>query len=252
MSDPATGEPARATSVVARIRRDGAAAGLASMPGGDLTPARVLELLRAASLADEPDERLRLADEAGQVGDLEVLDRVLAGFAPPTGLPFVGALGRRRLRALARDVGPRTASVGTVGLMAALLGEFGDKRDVDFLEVVASHPALTLHGATALARLPPDEARIALLRLLHCTEDAARVVVLDRLLPFVRLAVVRLGIVRDGFGGLSDEHAREIAPAVVDALRLQTWVDDDRVAPDVRAAARRIVAWAGGPDMPGG
>ena len=65
--------------------------------------------------------------------------------------------------------------------------------------------------------------------------------VIDRLLPFVRQPAVRLSLVRDAFTGLSEEHAREVAPAVVEILDLAHWLEEPQTSEELRAAARSIL-----------
>lgn len=204
----------------------------------------IAAMRRAVELREEPDEALAAWEEAGGLHDPETLDEALVAVTPGLGVPFLSGLRRRRLCEGARRALRATACPGTVRLLVAVLGAVGGREDAAVIETAAVHPAFTLHGATALANLSHWEGRAALLRLLSRVHGAERVVVIDRLLPFVREPAVRLALVRDAFQGLAEPHAREIAPAVVDALQLADWLAEPRTPPELRAAAERILALA--------
>jgi hypothetical protein len=205
----------------------------------------IAAIRRAVELRDAPDDALAAWDEAGALHDPETLDEALAAVAPGLGIPFVSGLRRRRLRDAARRAFRKTSRPGTLRLLAAVLGAVGKRDDAEVLETVALHPAFTLHGATALANLSHWQGRAALLRVLSRVHGAERVLVIDRLLPFVGEPAVRLALVRDAFTGLAEDHAREIAPAVAETLQLEGWLAEERTPEDLREAARRILALAG-------
>jgi len=56
---------------------------------------------------------------------------------------------------------------------------------------------------------------------------------------------VRLALVRDAFVGLEEQHGREIAPAVADALDLPAWLGEPRASEELRESARHILTLAG-------
>jgi len=230
-----------------RIRRDGAAADVdpsgARISG---SAAALIAAIRAAVEArDDPIAADRAWSRAGALHDPEVLDQALAAVAPSLGVPILAGLRRRRLRDSARIALQTTRSLDTLCLVSAVLGAVGVREDAAALEIVAVHPNVTLHGATALANVSHWEGRAALLRLLSRVDGAERVLVIDCLLPFVREGAVRLALVRDAFTGLDEPHAAAIAPAVVDTLDLAAWLDEPRTSDDLREAARRILTLAG-------
>ncbi len=237
--------------LLARLRRDGAAAdGVApyvaaddSGDGRDAGPL-IAALRRAVEARDDCAAASAAWDEAGELHDPGTLDAALGALAPTMGLPFVTGMRRRRLREAARGALAETTRPGALRLAVAVIGAVGGREDAVDLELVAAHPAFTHHGATALANLAHREGRAALLRLLSRVGGAERVLVIDRLLPFVREPVVRLALVRDAFTGLGEEHAREIAPAVAETLGLRAWIDEPRTSEELRAAARRILSLA--------
>jgi len=205
----------------------------------------VAAIRAAVDLRDDEAAAEQAWTRAGALHDPEALDQALARIAPTLGVPILSGMRRRRLRDAARQALRATRSVGALRLLAAVLGAVGASDDAAALELIASHPALTLHGATALANLNHWEGRASLLRVLSRVNGAERVLVIDRLLPFVREPAVRLALVRDAFIGLGDEYAREIAPAVVDRLDLASWLDEERTSEELRAAARHILHLAG-------
>mgnify|MGYP001325406962 CR=1 FL=1 len=230
-----------------RLRDDGPGAALdETAPQGVArdAPAGVDELVAAiqrAVAAPAESDGTSAWDAAGDAHDPETLDGALAVVAPSVTVPFLGGRRRRRLRDSARHALTRTARAGTLRLLVAILGAVGTQEDVPPLELVAAHPALTLHGATALANLQHWEGRAALLRLLSRTDGDARVVVIDRLLPFVREPAVRLALVRDAFRGLDDAHARAIAPAVADCVDLRAMLGDARTPDELRRCAEHVL-----------
>jgi len=235
--------------LLTRLERDGADAPIAAPePNRNASVEGLVAAIRAAIDARaDPSSAAEAWIRAGALHDPETLDQALATVAPVMGVPILAGVRRRRLRDSARDALRATPSVGALRLAAAVLGAVGASDDAAALETIAVHPALTLHGATALANLNHWEGRASLLRLLSRVGGAERVLVIDRLLPFVREPAVRLALVRDAFTGLDAEHAREVAPAVVDALDLAAWLDEPRTSDELRAAARRILELAGRP-----
>jgi len=204
----------------------------------------VAAMRRAVEMREDAANALAAWDEAGSLHDPETLDVALAAVTPGIGVPFLSGMRRRRLRDSARTAFRHTVRPGTLCLLAAVLGAVGGRDDVPAIESAAVHPAFTLHAATALANLSHWEGRAALLRLLSQVGGEERVLVIDRLLPFVREPAVRLALVRDAFTDLAEEHAREIAPAVADALTLEGWLDEPRTPDELKAAARRILELA--------
>ncbi len=230
-------------SVLERLRADGPGATLDD-GGHDSVGARELvsSIRAAVGARGEPRVELEAWDTAGRRHSPATLDEALGTVAPALGVPLLSGLRKRRLRESALRVLDVTCFVGTVQLLLAVLGATGRGYDAERIEEFALHPALALHAVTALASMSAWEGRAALLRLLSRTDGAERVVVIDRLLAFVREPVVRLALVREGFVGLADEHAREIAPAVVDALGLADWLTEERTPEDLRERARVIIA----------
>jgi len=227
------------------LRGAAADAGEGSAEGAADLERLVAALRRGVQDREDAGASLAAWDEAGGLHDPETLDAALVAVTPGLGVPFLSGLRRRRLRESARSVLRHTTRAGTLRLAAAVLGAVGGREDAGELECIAVHPAFTLHAATALANLDHWEGRAALLRLLSRVGGAERVLVIDRLLAFVREPAVRLALVRDAFTGLDEEHAREIAPAVADTLRLADWLDEPRTPDELKDAARRILALAG-------
>jgi len=235
-------------SLFERIGREGADVEVdGPAVGAEGSTEELVAAIRAAVDARDDAAAADAWSRAGALHDPETLDRALAAVAPVMGVPFLTGLRRRRLRDSARCALRSTRSVGALRLLAAVLGAVGTREDAAALETIAVHPAFTLHGATALANLDHWEGRASLLRLLSRVHGAERVLVIDRLLPFVREGAVRLALVRDAFVGLDDESAREIAPAVVDALDLAAWLDEPRTSEELRGAARVVLVFAGRP-----
>ncbi len=232
-------------ALLGQIARDGASAELGSDPAPSPQADRAVELLRAASGRDdtELDLALRDWDEAGALHDPEALDSILAALGG--GRSFFTAFRGRKLRRSARGALAGTSRPGTLRLACAILGAFGDRMDVAALEVVAVHPSLTLHGATALANLHHPDAYAALLRLLSRTEAEPRVIVIDRLLALTGHAVVRLALLRDALPGLPEPLAREVAPDISERCDAAGIAADERQAEDVRAGAREVLRLAG-------
>jgi len=238
-----TGDPG---GLLERLERDGAAADLGPDPEAiPSSPEELVALLRAAAAA-MPDSVAALAawDEAGARHTPELLDAARGALTRFSFLAFMKAVSRRRLRDAARLALRSTRHAGSIRLAAAFVGELGDSSDVPALEAVARHPALTLHGATALSNLLDWHGRLALLRLLVTVDGAQRVLVIDRLLPHTKQAAVRLALVRDALGGLSDAHAAEVAADIAAACRCSELADDPDVTADVRAGARAVLAAA--------
>jgi hypothetical protein len=240
--------------LIEQLRRVGPAVEIAAVeafgeePRSTGAATELIAAIRAAVGATDPTIAAEAWTRAGALHDPETLDEALAAVAPSIGVPILTGMRRRRLRDAARVALQTTTCVGTLRLVGAILGAVGESEDAAVLETVAAHPALTLHGATALANLSHWEGRAALLRLLSRVSGAERVLVIDRLLPFVREPAVRLALVRDGFTDLDDEHAREIAPAVAEALDLASWLDEPRTSDELREAARAVLAHAGRSD----
>ena len=238
------------TPLLERLVRQGALADCG--PADDVAAGDAQRLIaavrRAIDLRDDAEQSLAAWDEAGELHDPETLDEALGAVAPGLGVPFLAGMRRRRLRDAARAALSRTTRPGTLRLLAAMLGAVGGREDAPALESMAVHPAFTLHAATALANLGHWEGRASLLRVLTAVQGPERVLVIDRLLPHVREPAVRLALVRDGFTGLDEMHAREIAPAVVDALELEAWLDEPRTQEELREAARRILQLAASAD----
>jgi hypothetical protein len=233
-------------SLLARVRRDGAAVAIPPAERGAPDAAFVVGRIRTAmALAPEDEARIvAVWDEAGARHDPETLDAVLTELTAGGWVPFVGAHGRRRLRDSARVALARTQRAGTIELAAAVLGAAGKKEDADVLETLARHPAFTLHAATALSNLDHWHARAALLRLLTLEDGASRVLVIDRLLPHVREPAVRLALVRDALTGLAPEHAREVAADIAASCTVQDCIDDPDAPPELKAGARLVLEHA--------
>lgn len=233
-------------SLLERIERDGAAADIGADPEPvAATPDELIALLRSAASA-LPDEAASLAawDEAGVRHTPELLDAARSALTRFTFLSFLKAVPRRKLRDAARLALRTTRRAGSLRLAAAFVGELGDTPDVAALEAIARHPALTLHGATALANLIDWHGRLALLRLLVSTDGDQRVLVIDRLLPHAKQAAVRLALVRDAVPGLSEAHAADVAADIAAICRCKELADDPDVTADVRAGARAVIAAA--------
>lgn len=229
-----------------RLERDGPLADLGPEPAESAAPAGdLVAALRRAALA-LPDERAALAawDDGGALHRPETLDAALEELTAWTLFGFVRAASKRRLRDAARVALARTARIGSLRLAAAVVGELGDRHDVEALEAVARHPRTSLHGVTALANLRPWQARLAMLRLLSAADGAERVLVIDRLLPHAREKAVRLALVRDALAGLAPEHAREVAGDIAAACRAKELADDPSIDVAVRAGARAVIAAA--------
>ncbi|MCG3136119.1 MAG: hypothetical protein HMLKMBBP_03947 [Planctomycetes bacterium] len=186
--------------------------------------------------AAHPERAADAYSDAATTCTLEALDEVLAGFR---GWRLIGRRGRHL--AAARTALRTAPTAPAVRLAAAVVGELGEREDVADLETLAAHPELTLHCATALANLRSQDGRAALLRLLHRTAGAERIVVIDRLLAFVTLPAVRLALVRDALAGLDESSAREIAPAIAEACDVRSAAGDPSAGAEVRAGARRIL-----------
>lgn len=233
----------RAGAAAVDLRAEGAGGDAGDRPAD---PAALVAALRRAAAAMPADEAGALAafEDAGRLHDPEALDAALRELAGWRLFGFVGAGGRRRLLGAARLAVRRTADPRTLRLAAAFVGELGGRADVDALEVLAAHPALVLHGATALSNLRDREGRAALLRLLHVHRGEARLVVIDRLLPHAAEPAVRLALVRDALVGLDDALAREVAPDIARLCDAAATADDPRAADDVRAGARSVLVHA--------
>lgn len=232
-------------SLLDRLQRDGARASLPERRGGSPDPRLVTDNVRCAVETDDATLALAGWDAAGRAHDPDTLDQVLSELTRRGPLPFLGGGRIRDLLRGARAALAQTNHVGTLQLAAAVIGAVGERRDVPALETIAAHPALALHGVTALANLRHRDGRAALLRLLSRTQGETRVLVIDRLLAHCREPAVRLALVRDAFVGLEDEHAREVAPAVAATLDLAQWLEQPRVPDDLRQAARHILRLAG-------
>jgi hypothetical protein len=235
-----------AGSVLDRIRRDGASADVPRGERGAPDAKFVAERIRTATaLAPGDDDRVvAVWDEAGARHDPETLDAALRELTAGGWVPFVGAHSRRRLRESARIALAVTQHAGTVELAAAVLGAAGTTDDVETLELLARHPALTLHAATALSNLDHWQARAALLRLLSLADGPSRVIVIDRLLPHVREAAVRLALVRDALVGLAPEHAREVASDIAAMCTVKDCIDDPDAPEALKAGARLVLEHA--------
>lgn len=235
-----------ADGVLDRIRRDGAAADVPPGERGRPDAKSVAERIRTAmSLAPEDAARIvAVWDEAGARHDPESLDAALAQLTAGGWVPFVGAHSRRGLRDSARIALAGTRQAGTVELAAAVLGAAGTKEDAEVLETLARHPAFTLHAATALSNLAHWEGRASLLRLLRLGDGPSRVIVIDRLLPHVREAAVRLALVRDALVGLAPEHAREVATDIAALCTVKDCIDDPTAPDDLKAGARLVLEHA--------
>ncbi len=235
-----------------RIRDSGAAASVAetrSLGGGaNEMVAAVRSAIalddKAEDKAEDSVEALAAWDRAGAFESPEALDEGLPQLLSGTGMPFVGAGRRRRLRAGARAALERTREPGTARLAGAILGAVGERADVEALETLAVHPALTLHMVTALANLRHADGRLALLRLLSRTDGEARAVVIDRLLAFVHEPSVRLALVRDAFRGLDDATCRELAPAITSAMDVAGLAADEGAPAELREPAQRLMRLA--------
>jgi hypothetical protein len=230
--------------LVDRIRRDGASADVADEPRETPDAAFVAARLRAAAALppEESARALAVWDEAGARHDPATIDAVLGELTAGGWVPFVGARGRKGLRLSARAAMAGTRRRGTLELAVAVLGAIGRKEDAEALEIVARHPAFTLHAATALSNLDHWQGRASLLRLLTQTNGAERVVVIDRLLPHLREPAVRLALVRDALTGLAPEHAREVAPDIAAMLDVRSLADNPKTPEDIRAGARAVLA----------
>jgi hypothetical protein len=237
-------------SVLQAVRRDGARAVLDAGPRGDeglasVSTERSVQCLEAAcerGLSDE--EMLAQWAAAGAFGSFEALDALLADILP--GGLFKSFSGRRRrLRDGARQVLVQSSSVPAVKLGIAVLGAAGDRTDVPLLEELAVHPMLCHYGVTALANLGMSNraGTGALLRLLHKTASAERVIVIDRLLWFVKEPAVRFALVRDGLRGMEPADAREVADAIYDSCRVEQGLDDEASPPEVREGCALILKY---------
>lgn len=242
MSDPAA-------PLLARLESEGASAQVDLPPPAQAASPEDLadRLSHAAALqSGDPAAALAAWDEAGRLHDPASLDAVIVRLVP-TGL--LGGLlpGRRRLLRSARATLAATSAPGTAVLAAAILGVVGDSRDVSQLEQLASHPALVLHGATALAALAgrtPDACR-SLLRLMAGSEGEQKLVVIDRLFLFLGEPAVRYALIVDGVRGLSDQDARALARDLHEILDLESLAAKEKAEPTVREAARRLLALVG-------
>jgi hypothetical protein len=228
-------------SILERVRAAGAAAVLPETGSEPPDANAVVRLVHEACAAKEPERALALWDEAGAQHDPAALDAALEKLAAGGWVPFVAASGRKRLREGARLALRSSSRLGTVELAAAILGSMGTKDDAADLETLARHPALTLHAVTALANLDHWQGRLALLRLLSTTNGAERVIVIDRLLPFIREPAVRLALVRDALVGLAPEHAAEVAADIAALCDVKGCVDDPKAGEDVKAGARLVL-----------
>lgn len=246
-------------SLLDRLTRDGADVDVPPEPSDPDLPdedgqvgargaAALVALLRRAADA-LPDEAASLAawDEAGEIQTPAAIDAARAELTGFRLLGFLRATSRRRLGDAARIALRRTSRAGSLRLAAAFVGELGDEDDLPALETIARHPALTLHGATALANLRSWHGRLALLRLLTTTGGEQRVLVIDRLLPHAGQAAVRLALVRDALPGLSPEHAREVARDIAEVCRCRELAGDASIAAEVRDGARTVLAAAEAP-----
>jgi hypothetical protein len=231
-------------SLLDRLLRDGSAVEVAPEDGSAVSSAAELVAALRRAAAALPDETASLAawDEAGARHTPETIDAAREELTAFRFLGFLRATSRRRLLDAARLALRRTRHAGSLRLAAAFVGELGDEEDVEALTAVARHPALALHGTTALANLRPWRARLALLRLLAETTGEQRVLVIDRLLPHAGQPAVRLALVRDAVTGLSPEHAREVAADIAEICRCRELADDASVTADVRAGARAVLA----------
>lgn len=235
--------------LLARVRRDGAAATVAADERGAPDAGFVVGRIRAA-LALPKDDAARIVavwDEAGRRHDPGSLDEALAELTAGGWVPFVGAHSKRRLRESARTALEGTDRAGTVELATAVLGASGTKDDVAALEALARHPAFTLHAATALSNLDHWQARAALLRLMTTTAGATRVTVIDRLLPHVREPAIRLALVRDALVGLDDASAGQVAKDIAAMCTVQDCIDDPDAPEDLKAGARLVMRHASPP-----
>ncbi len=233
-------------SLLDLVRRDGAAAAVPADERGAPDAKVVAERIRTAmALAPGDDDRVvAVWDEAGARHDPETLDAALTQLTAGGWVPFVGAHSRRGLRDSARIALAGTRQAGTVELAAAVLGAAGTKDDAEVLETLAQHPAFTLHAATALSNLAHWEGRASLLRLLRLDDGPSRVLVIDRLLPHVREAAVRLALVRDALVGLAPEHAREVATDIAVLCTVKDCIDDPGAPEDLKAGARLVLTHA--------
>lgn len=221
--------------ILDRVRRSGASADVPDEPSPETGDPAVVRRGIDRAAADPTAAGAAYAEAAGACS-IEALDETLSGMR---GWRLFGRRGRY-LEA-ARVALREATGTGAVRLAAAVVGELGEKEDAAALEALGVHPSLTLHAATALANLKHVEGRSALLRLLHGTSGAGRVVVIDRLLAFVGTPAVRLALVRDALTGLDDEFAREIAPAIAEWCDVRGAADDPSAGAEVRAGARRIL-----------
>jgi len=231
-------------SVLEAVRRDGASAGLPHDAGRPpVSTERSVQCLEAACARGLSEgEVLAQWAEAGAFDSFEALDAVLAAILP--GGLFKSFSGRRRrLRDGARMVLVESASVSAVKLGIAVLGAAGDRTDVPLLEELAVHTTLCHYGVTALANLGMSNraGTGALLRLLHKTASAERVIVIDRLLWFVKEPAVRFALVRDGLRGMEPDDAREVADAIYDSCRVEQGMDDEAASPEVREGCALIL-----------
>lgn len=233
-------------SLLDRIRSEGAAASIDDDAATTPDVEQLLSLVRAAGEAIETDERAALAawDTAGTLHDLETLDIALQSLGTGRGI-FGGGRRTRRVVAATRHALARSERVGTVQLAAAVLGQMGDSSDVPALEVLAVHPGLNLHAATALAVHPHRSGVAALLRVLAKTSGEQRLTVIDRLLVHAEQPAVRLALVRDALVGLDSELAREVAPDIAARCDIDAALRDPKTADDVRAGAELVRLYGG-------
>jgi hypothetical protein len=232
-------------SVFERVEADGAAAVLEPAgPPRTLDAAQLVALVHEAAgvVGSEPARALELWDRAGALHDPETLDEALAQIG---GGGLFGGGKRRKIVAGARHALRESSHVSTVCLAAAILGQLGDSFDIPSLETIAVHPALALHGATALAVHGRGPALAALLRLLDRSEGDQRVLVIDRLLPHTRQPAVRLALVRDALKGLSPQQAREVAADIAATCDVDAVLADEGAPEDLRAGAREVRRHAG-------
>lgn len=243
-----------ALSVLTLIRESGADAPL---EGVDVevavsTDGSVAYLEQACGLEPEEAEVLGLWAQAGAFESFEALDAVLTQVVPGGWFKtFTGR--RRRLREGARRVLEESSSAAAVRLAIAVIGAVGDRRDVPILEELAIHPALCHYAVTALAILGQSNraGKAALLRLLNTVRSAERVIVIDRLLSFVREATVRFALVRDGLVGMEEEHAREVADDIYASCHVEQALNDPAASPEVRAGAELVMRFRRGEDDTG-
>jgi hypothetical protein len=246
-----------ALPVSKRVAADGAAADLSEpAPLDPPTPEEAAGLLRAAAAgvmtdaADVDGAWNSAAACAGELDGLEALDSVLTQVVPG-GLLSGLSWKRRRLRDQARRAVAASPSARAVRLAVAVLGAAGDRHDLAALAALGAHPALTLHVATALANLGLNlrDARLALLQLMHRTDGAGRVIVIDRLLMFVGEPTVRLALIRDALVGLAPEHAREVADAIYTSCNVEQGLRDPEASAELRAGARLVLQHRGGDEI---